>query len=434
MAEAVSANADTLTTARVKVKALEAEVADLTTALVDFGATAEVYELATNAWKRSKFEEAHPQRHSALTPQIDEVLAIVKRIKAAERAIAEANPAEKRGPKTAEELITSGVINSVPPKDLSEYRTAASAMTPEQFNEAAPIEDEPITFIEALVSGFEDAYPGERLDSANWNGVRLWTATYEDTRGHSVDPSWADDLIDRNAAARNPIGLLCSHVRKLLSDRDDLDSPYQRAEHEEKKAAGLLELPIRPDVVYPSDQKWSVLANNTSNSVSDSVDASTDSESETPADYLEREKEKVVQGVGSVRFVPNRPDSKMEETPPPGPAATLRRNMRESNAGQFMRQLHVGINARFDLSLSPDSGPFLPIWEAIEEAAIKADVATLRPHHAEGLVMMLDEPAPGECPLRLLEAALKNRIQGGDYFTELPSTVEIPEDVDLGWE
>ena len=99
-----------------------------------------------------------------------------------------------------------------------------------------------------------------------------------------------------------------------------------------------------------------------------------------------------------------------------------------------MRQLHVGINARFDLSLSPDSGPFLPIWEAIEEAAIKADVATLRPHHAEGLVMMLDEPAPGECPLRLLEAALKNRIQGGDYFTELPSTVEIPEDVDLGWE
>ena len=124
----------------------------------------------------------------------------------------------------------------------------------------------------------------------------------------------------------------------------------------------------------------------------------------------------------------------MEETPPPGPAATLWRAMRASNAGQFMRQLHLDSNERFDLALSPDSEPFLPIWEAIEEAAIKAHVATLAPHHAEGLVMMLDEPAPGECPLVLIAAALRERIQGGDYFTELPSTVAIPADVDLGWE
>ena len=98
-----------------------------------------------------------------------------------------------------------------------------------------------------------------------------------------------------------------------------------------------------------------------------------------------------------------------------------------------MRQLHLDSNERFDLSLSPDSEPYRPIWEAIEEAAIKADTATLAAHHAEGLVMML-EPAPGECPLVCLEAALRERIQGGDYFTELPSTVAIPADVDLGWE
>ena len=231
----------------------------------------------------------------------------------------------------------------------------------------APIEDEPITFVEELISAYNDTYFSDMLDFSDkaWRGVRLWTATYEDTHGHAVDTSWADDLIDRNGGARDPIALLCSNARKLLSDRDDLDSPYQRAEHETKK---------------------------------------------------------VVQGVGS-----------REETPPPGPAATLWRNMRSGNAGQFMRELHVSTNEKFSLSLPPDSEPWLPIWEAIEEAAIKADVATLRPHHAEGLVMML-EPAPGECPLVCLEAALKECIARGNYFTALPSTVALPEDADLGWE